>query len=402
MIGSRLPQAKHTFPLGYVVTFLGFVDTHLLIPVIALYATALGAGVGLAGLIIGLYSIANTPANLFFGRLVDRAGYKRPLVAGLVGDAIAMFCYAACRLPLHLALVRVFHGVTGGIVGPATMAATVEHAATTKKGRVMGLYGTAMAAATLVGYGVAGVMATRIGYHLVFYFGSGLLLVAVVLAAVMPDVKAPVTAARSSVAHDLRRMAGLLRRRGLVTSYCSIFTQYFAFGAVVTLLPLYVSSLGLQALHVGLLLGTFAVTFFVLQFPSGALSDRVGRRAPVASGLGLCCLSLVAMPAFGTFGLLAAVMVLYGAAYALLFPSISALVAEHTSPEERGSATGIFHALLTVGVAVGAPVMGGVAQYAGTRLALALCSGVAALALVIAWIDLGRRRLAEAGPDSSG
>lgn len=399
MTGSRFPQAEHAFPLGYLVTFLGFLDTHLLIPVIALYAMGLGAGVGLVGLIIGLYSIANTPANLFFGRLVDRAGYKRPLVAGLVGDAIAMFCYAACRLPFHLALVRVFHGVTGGVVGPATMAVTIEHAATTKKGRVMGLYGTAMAAATLVGYGLAGVMVTRVGYHLVFYFGSGLLLVAVVLAAVMPNVKAPVTASRTSLAHDLRRMTGLLRRRGLVTSYCSIFTQYFAFGAVVTLLPLYVSSLGLEALHVGLLLGTFAVTFFLLQFPSGALSDRVGRRAPIVSGLGLCSLSLVAMPAVGTFALLAVVMVLYGAAYALLFPSISALVAEHTSSEERGSATGIFHALLTVGVAVGAPIMGVVAQYAGIRLALALCSSVAVLALVIAWIDLGRRGLARGQAD---
>ncbi|MDY6918565.1 MAG: MFS transporter [Chloroflexota bacterium] len=388
----RLPRLKNAFPAGYLVTSLGFIDTHLLIPVVALYAVSLGAGVGVTGLIIGLYSIANTPANLFFGRLVDRAGYKRPLVLGLVGDAIAMFCYAMCRLPLHLAFVRVFHGITGGVVGPATMSATVEHAAASRKGRVMGLYGSAMAAATLLGYGLGGVMASKGGFHLVFYVGSGLLLAAALVSMLMPGMKKPVVAAKTSMAHDLRRMVGLLRRRGLVTSYWSIFTQYFAFGAVVTLLPLYVKSLGLEALHVGLLLGIFAVTFFVLQFPSGTLSDRVGRRLPITSGLGLCVVALVAMPAFGTLAVLGLVMALYGAAYALIFPSISALVAEHTSSEERGSATGIFHALLTVGVAIGAPVMGAVAQYAGIRLGLALCSSVAALALLIAWADLGRGR----------
>ena len=60
----------------------------MLIPVIALYASSLGASVGSIGLIVGLYSIANTPANVVFGRLVDRFGSRRLLVAGLLGDCI--------------------------------------------------------------------------------------------------------------------------------------------------------------------------------------------------------------------------------------------------------------------------------------------------------------------------
>ena len=55
----------------------------MLIPVIALYASSLGAILGTTGLIIGLYSITNTPANMVFGRLIDRFGSRRPLVAGL-------------------------------------------------------------------------------------------------------------------------------------------------------------------------------------------------------------------------------------------------------------------------------------------------------------------------------
>ncbi|MDO9573554.1 MAG: hypothetical protein Q7I94_01070, partial [Candidatus Contubernalis sp.] len=84
----------------------------------ALYASGLGASVWFTGLIIGLYSVTNTPANILFGRLADRVGYKLPLTLGLIGDALSMFLYSVSRLPIHLALVRTLHGTTGGLVGP--------------------------------------------------------------------------------------------------------------------------------------------------------------------------------------------------------------------------------------------------------------------------------------------
>jgi MFS family permease len=82
------------------------------------------------------------------------------------------------------------------------------------------------------------------------------------------------------------------------------------------------------------------------------------------------------MTSLGSFALLSLVIALYGAACALLFPAISALVADRTSPNERGRATGIFQALFTTGSA------------------LVLCSAAAAAALVLAWADLGRESLA--------
>ena len=53
------PQSKRILPITSVVTFIGFLDTHLLIPVMSLYASELGASVGVIGLIIGLYSVTN-------------------------------------------------------------------------------------------------------------------------------------------------------------------------------------------------------------------------------------------------------------------------------------------------------------------------------------------------------
>jgi len=387
----KQPQARRILPITFVVTFVGFLDTHLLIPVIALYASELGAGVGIIGLIVGLYSVTNTPANILFGRLIDRVGYKVPLIAGLVGDALSMFLYSVCRFPIHLALVRVLHGTSGGLVGPATMSVTADYADRAQKGRVMGFYGMSLATATLVGYGVSGIFVSQLGYNALFLFGAIILVIGVMLSFLLPGnmQKGSVTA-KTSFGEGVKKAKDLVRRRGLIVSYCSIFAQYFTFGGVVTLLPLYVRSLGMEAFHVGMLLATFAIMFIIVQFPSGALSDKVGRLIPTASGLSLGIVSLVVLPSVGAFPLLAVAMALYGIAYGMLFPSISALIVDHTVPEERGMATGVFHALLTAGVAIGAPIMGWVGGMVGVELGLALSSGIMVLALVIALKALRR------------
>jgi len=385
------PQSRRVLPVTFVVTFLGFLDTHLILPVMALYASGLGASVSIIGLIVGLYSITNTPANILFGRLIDRVGYKVPLIAGLVGDALGMFFYSLCRLPIHLALVRAFHGTSGGLVGPTTMSITANYSDRMGKGRAMGFYGMSLATTTLVGYGASGVIVSRLGYRALFMIGVVLSTIGVVLSLLLPGNKMKRDVVmQTSFGEGLKEVKGLLGRKGLTISYCSIFAQYFAFGGVVTLLPLYMKNLRMEAFHVGMLLAIFAIMFTILQFPSGVLSDKVGRLVPTIGGLSLGIVSLVILPSLATFPLLAVAMALYGIAYGLLFPSISALVVDHTVPEERGMATGLFHALLTAGVAIGAPIIGWVGGVVGVELGLMLSSGIMVLALAVALATLKR------------
>jgi len=377
------PQSKRVLPVVSLVTFIGFLDTHLLIPVMALYAYDLGASVGIVGLVIGLYSIVNTPANIFFGRLVDRVGFKLPLMVGLVGDAVGMLLYSLCRLPVHLALVRVFHGITGGLVGPSTMSAISGQAGETRRGRVMAVYGMSLAAATLVGYGLSGIIASRLGYKVVFWVGGGLLVLGALLSLLLPGRHTEMSVKVSAYWGGWQKVTALLRKRGLISPYCAVFAQYFSFGGVVTLLPLYVRELGMEAFHVGIMLAAFAVMFIILQVPMGTLSDRMGRLGLTALGLALGVVAVVLMPVVSAFPLLMVVMALYGAAYGVIFPSISAAVIDRTVIEERGLATGIFHALLTAGVAIGAPVMGWVGGLLGVRLGLIVSAGALVLAFIV-------------------
>ena len=195
-------------------------DTHLLIPIIALYAYELGASVGIIGLIIGLYSLTNTPANILFGRLIDRIGYKVPLIVGLIGDALSMFCYPLCRLPIHLASLRTIHGISGGLIGPATMSVTADYSDKTQKGRAMGFYGMSLATATLVGYGLSGVIVSRLGYQALFIFGAIMLVIGAVLSFLLPGAsKKDNMAAKVSIRESFAKAKGLFKRKGLTVSY---------------------------------------------------------------------------------------------------------------------------------------------------------------------------------------
>lgn len=354
-----------------VINFFGFLDTNLLIPIMALYASTLGAGPGTIGFLVGLYSITNTPVNILSGRLIDRVGYKLPLVAGLAGSAATMFGYTLTRLPMQLALVRMVHGMFGGLKSPAVMSAFSENAGESGRGRVMAFYGMSLAIANLVGFGLSGIIVSRLGYDPLFLLGVVVLGVGAGIALTLPRVHRPANpVTRPSFRRYFEKVKWLLRRRELQVSFLAIFAQYFAFGGVVTLLPLQLRNLGMEVFHVGMVLAAFTVAFIILQFPSGIISDRLGRRKLINAGLILAIISLLILPLMTTFSTILPVMALYGAAFGLLFPSASALIADNATQEERGTANGIFHALLTAGVGIGAPVLGAVSSLVGIKIGL--------------------------------
>ena len=385
---------RPVLPIISAVTFLTFLDTPLLIPIMAVYAKKLGAGVGTGGLIIGVFSIVGALVSIFFGRLVDRFGYKKPLIAGLIGDAVGLFLYTLCRVPFHLILVRALHGISSAVAGPATMSAMADYAARTTKGKVMAFYGISIAAANLVGNGVSAMMAPRFGYSSIFLIGAALMLLAIILVLFLPGTSPKHDATpHNSLWQNPGQVKKLFLRRGLTLSYVTIFAQYFAFGGIAALLPHHVRSYGMTDFHFGMLLAIFTLLFIVVQYPSGKLSERVGRVVPTIAGLSLAIVLLVMLPLLTTFPALAIAMALYGLGYGLFFPSITAAVADNALPGERGIATGIFYAALTGGVAIGAPLMGWAGEVLGIQPALMFVPVFMVLALVIAVTNLKRKAM---------
>jgi len=360
-------------------TMLGTMDTNALVPIIALYASFRGADLLQVGIIVGLYSAVHAPANLLFGRLADRWGRRRPLNLGLLWDALSVFLYAFAMDPWTLALVRLSHGLGGGLVGPSSMSLIADTAAPGRKGRAMAVYGMSLAVAVVVGFGIAGPIVHELGYAALFYLLAGGLLIGAGISLTIQEPQRPRTRAPFDLSSFVRRV----RRPEALAGYAGIFGLYFALGAFVALVPLFLqATLGYGALEVGLSFFTFALLSLLLHYPAGILADRFGAAVPALMGLLAAAAAMAAIPFARGLAPLLLLMALFGVGHGFVFPSTSALVTRGTDPETMGVAAGLFYALLVAGVAIGAPAMAAVAYPSDYALGMT-ASALAPLGAVV-------------------
>jgi len=347
-------------------TMLGTIDSNALVPIIALYAKAVGSDLLQIGIIVGLFSAVHAPANLFFGRIADRFGRKLPLQVGLAWDAVSLFLYSVATTPLLLALVRISHGIGSGFVGPSSMAIMADTSGRERKGRAMAIYGMALAFAVVIGFGMAGPIVAREGFAALFYVLSGALLAGLLFATFVREP--PQSPAKPM---PWRRLLMYVRGPMPAAGYASIFALYFVLGAFVTLVPLHLQvELGATALVVGLSFAVFAVLSLLFHYPGGMLADRYGPATPATMGLVAVAIAMALIPTVRDLPGLVALMVIFGVGHGFVFPAASTLVSREADPEQHGLVTGLFYALLVAGVAVGAPAMAALGSVTSTRVGI--------------------------------
>ncbi len=348
------------FVLLYLITFLLFLDTHGLSPLIAPYARALGASVGLIGWIVGAFSVTNLLGNLGGGIWTDRTGRKLPLVVGLFAVGMVLLVYPALRSPQALLAVRAVHGLGSALVAPACLAYLGDASIPAARGRTMALYGVAYGMSGLIGPPMGGLIRDRLGYPAVFLGLAALMFLAALVA--LGRLKG------SPPSRDDPGLSGGAWRaslgRRLSVSFVAAFCWTFALGTLLVFLPLLGEEQGFSAARVGMLFGSFALAASLLQAsPLGRLSDRWGRLPMVALGLALIVTALLVLSFLTVWGPMMGAMFLYGLGFGVLFPAKSALIADETTTITRGKASGVFTAMFSVGMIAGTGMAGAMGRW---------------------------------------
>lgn len=148
----------------------------------------------------------------------------------------------------------------------------------------------------------------------------------------------------------LRRIPGAIWVLGFVSLLMDISSEM-----IHSLLPLFmVGSLGMSATAVGLIEGAAEATALIVKVFSGAISDRLGRRKPMAlAGYGLAALSKPLFALAPGAGLLIAARFSDRLGKGLRGAPRDALIADIAPPGLRGAAFGLRQSLDTVGAFVG-------------------------------------------------
>jgi len=122
---------------------------------------------------------------------------------------------------------------------------------------------------------------------------------------------------------------------------------------------------GLSLPGAGAVAAVYGLTWGVAQIGTGRLSDRIGRQVPNVGGMALCGIGVMLFPLMSGaagYGVAAAIT---GLGMALLYPNLSAAVADIAPPDRRGATIGLYRFWRDLGYAVGALAFGLVAQGAG-------------------------------------
>ena len=376
---SPISRPGVAFAGVFAVTFCCLLAVGAVLPVLPRYVRGpLGAGDIAVGVVIGSYAVTGLLLRPFAGRLADHRGRRPTVLLGAALVAIGGFMYL---LPLGvpgLIAARLVLGGGEGAVFTAGSAWIVDLAPPARRGRVIGLYGLAVWGALSIGPLVGELIQHAGGYTAVWLFAGAVPLIGAAIATRVPDPFRPHPGAAGEH-HALIEREAL--RPGIALALASI-----GYATVAAFVVLHLDARGVG--HGATVFGAFATMVVLTRLISGDLPDRVGPvRVAIAAALveavGLATMGLATSLPVAIAGALA-----MGAAFSLLYPSLSLIVVSRVSDRRRGAALGTFTAFFDAGVGLGAPLAGlaaAIFSYEGAFLLSAAIALVAAstIALVI-------------------
>jgi MFS family permease len=337
------------------------------------------------------FGLVKAVLNFVAGRLSERLGRRPVLLIGWI---------AAIPIPIMIWLApnwgwivaaTVLLGVNQGLCWSMTQTAKLDITNAGERGLTLGLnefsgYVGVALAGVLTAY-AAGFAGPREG---ILIFGLGVVALALVLVLsgvreTLPWAQAeaaahgggPGAAARPRYPSGVPanptawQVFALMswRDRRLAAVCQAGLVEKFTDALVWVMFPAFLFGRGVALTDIGWITGAYGFVWGGAQLFTGRLSDRIGRHWPNVAGMWICGagVAMAALGAGAAWWMLSAAVTGFG--MALLYPNLSAAVADITPPAWRGSAIGIYRFWRDFGYAAGALGLGLTAHLTGAATA---------------------------------
>ena len=288
---------------AYVPTLLVSLGQGAILPLVALSARDLGAGVGLAAFFVALIGLSQLVGDLPAGALAARIGEQRALVMACVLDAIALLGAFLAPNLLLLALAITAFGLSASVFSLARLAYLTEAIPIGLRARGMSTLGGTFRVGVFVGPFVGAALVSRWGISAAYAFAAAVSLAAAIVCAFLPDVTREQRREWAAADRPHRSVFSVLteHRRVLLTLGIGVLLISAARSTRQSIVPLWADSVGIDAATVSLIYGISAGVDMLLFYPGGAIMDRFGRvyvavPAMVVLGLGFLLLPLTGAP----------------------------------------------------------------------------------------------------------
>ncbi|GAB2753878.1 MFS transporter [Terrabacter koreensis] len=356
---------------------------------------------GLTGYTAGLafilvFGLAKALTNYVAGSWMDRFGRKPVLVAGwLVALPVPLLLIWAPTWGWVVA-ANVLLGVSQGMTWSTTVVMKIDLVGPARRGLAMG-FNEAAGYAAVAGTALAtGYIAQAHGLRPAPFLlgiayaalGLGLSTLAVKETRGHARLEAAGHSARPDGRHDHLHDALTNRQVFTQTSFrepaLSAATQAGLVnnlndGLAWGVFPILFAGVGLSVSQIGILAAIYPAVWGLGQLVTGGLSDHVGRKWMIASGMLVQAVALAVIAAVDSFALWAFAAALLGAGTAMVYPTLLAAIGDVAHPAWRARAVGAYRLWRDAGFAAGAVLAGVVADALGVRAAVWVVAALTAL-----------------------
>ncbi|WP_310265082.1 MFS transporter [Roseateles saccharophilus] len=341
----------------------------------------------LLGAFVVAFGFVKGTLNFVAGRLAELLGRKRVLLLGwLVALPIPLLVYFAASWA-WVVVATTLLGINQGLTWSMTQTAKLDFTRADQRGLVIGLNEFAGYVGVAIAGVVTGYLASIFGAReALLWFGMVVIGLATMLAwlgvtetlpwardevkrqtdatvqTLRPRYPSGVSAQPSTAEMFLlmswrdRRMAALCQA-GLVEKFVDALVWAFW--------PVFLHQRGVSLSGIGWIVGVYGFTWGAAQFFTGRLSDRLGRHQLNGWGMWICGVGVGLMPLGDGAAWWSLSAAITGLGMAMLYPNLSAAVADIAHPAWRASAIGIYRFWRDLGYGVGALALGAAAAAGG-------------------------------------
>lgn len=347
---------------------------------------------------VGAFGAVKAVTNLLAGRLGDRVGRKRVLVAGWLAGLPVPFLIIWAPTWSWIVVANLLLGINQGLTWSTTVIMKIDLVGPTRRGLAMGLNEFSGYLAVALAAYASGEIAARFGLRPEpFYLGIGIVAAGLALSLlfvrdttshVRYEADQPRAPSCDVGAPSMREVFTRVswRNPALFSASQAGLVNNLNDGIAWGLFPLYFSTAGLSIREIALLASVYPATWGVAQLGVGALSDRIGRKWLIAAGMGIQGVALLGIVAAPGFSQWLGWAMLLGLGTAMVYPTLLAAVADVAPPLWRGAAVGVYRFWRDLGLAAGAILGGALADRFGIGVAIAaigvLTAGSGALVAV--------------------
>ncbi|MCB7155532.1 MFS transporter [Bacillus stercoris] len=341
--------------LFFSVMFVIGTDTFLLSPLLPLLQEQFHVSTDLSGWMVSAYALGYALFAFIAGPISDRLNRKTVMLWGLAGFIVSTFLCGIAPSFAVMCLFRFAAGVSAAFVTPQIWASIPIIVKPSQIIKSMGIATAGLAASQMLGLPIGGFLASFTWHTPFFVLSACSIILLLILAVVMPDIRPSESLGRPSIINPYRELFSLPKTSVILLAYFLFQTGNFAsFSFLGTWLAadyhLTVSQIGAAMLVLGLgnMLGSLI---------GSRISAKLGMFKTLIGGMLLMGVLYFALPFFPNLFLVETSFFLTFFTAGIIFPLMMG-VSQSISPNARGTIASLSNAAMYAGTTVGTGIAG--------------------------------------------